>query len=168
MMRMTRDTLGRPSPKTPIRTPPASLGCASWAKVSREFTDARGPAGPIASEWKSGAAALASGPIYEADSPVNRATRLMGRSRCRGGRKTDLVAALRDCRRVLARRAGKSAPAWESLATRATLLNGRLARLANPPTDRHEATNPRRPARRARFLRASCALTYVSDPSVTG
>jgi hypothetical protein len=30
------------------------------------FTDARGPAGPIASEGKSGAAALASGPIYEA------------------------------------------------------------------------------------------------------
>jgi hypothetical protein len=49
---------------TRSRSTSSPVKCRTDLRLS--FTDARGPAGPIASEGKSGAAALASGPIYEA------------------------------------------------------------------------------------------------------
>ena len=45
-------------------------------ELELSFTDARGPAGPIASEGKSGAAALASGPSWTRDLLVLRLARV--------------------------------------------------------------------------------------------
>ena len=71
-----------------------------------------------------------------------------------GGRPTDLVAALRDCRRVLRARNGSTDPAWSSLAIRAAQVGARLARLTHPPTEHHHSLTPQRPTRQPRFLRA--------------
>lgn len=48
-----------------------------------------------------------------------------------------------------------SARAWDHLAVVLAMLNGRLARALVPPTARHLARNPSRPARPLRFLRAT-------------
>jgi hypothetical protein len=71
-----------------------------------------------------------------------------------GGRPADLRAAAADCRAVLALRHESTDPAWASLAVRAAQLEGRLTRLEEPTVRRHHPTNPNRPPRPTRFLRA--------------
>jgi DNA polymerase III epsilon subunit-like protein len=73
----------------------------------------------------------------------------------RGGRRKDLDAAVKTCRKVLASRNESTDPAWASLAMRADQLEGRRSRLGSAAASRHHPLRPQRPARAPRFLRAS-------------
>lgn len=80
-----------------------------------------------------------------------------------GGRPVDLVAAAMECRETLALRDGNTDRAWDHLSVLAAMLDGRLARSLVPPAARHAAVNPRRPARKPRFLRQG-AVTEAHSP----